>query len=103
MAININNLSATTQVKHKVEQQVQVKQQATQASVKSEQVKHSGQDSVSITPQAKQLRELHKKANEAPVIDQKKIAQLKQAIISGEYKVDAEKLAQSMSTFEFNL
>jgi len=103
MASNINNLNNTTQVKHKVEQQVQVKQQASQASVKSEQVKHSGADSVSLTPQAKQLRELHKKSNEAPTIDQKKITQLKKAIMSGEYKVDAEKLAKNMANFEFSL
>ena len=57
MAININNLNTPAQVKQKVDQQVQIKQQASQAAVKSEQVKHSGQDSVSLTPQAKQLQE----------------------------------------------
>jgi negative regulator of flagellin synthesis FlgM len=104
MSININKLSSNTpQVKQKVEQQVEIKQQASQAALKSEQVKLSGQDSVSITPQAKQLRELQKKAQDAPSIDPKKIAQLKKAIISGEYKVDAEKLAKNMSNFEFSL
>jgi len=71
--------------------------------LKSDQVKHSGQDSVSLTPQAKQLRELQKKSNEAPEVDQKKIDKLKKAIMSGEYKVDAEKLAQNMANFEFSL
>jgi len=76
MSININNLnSSTPQVKQKLEQQqIATKQQANQAALKSDQVKHSGQDSVSLTPQAKQLRELQKKANDAPEIDQKKIA-----------------------------
>ncbi|MBL4911284.1 MAG: flagellar biosynthesis anti-sigma factor FlgM [Alteromonadaceae bacterium] len=105
MSININNLnSSTPQVKQKLEQQqIATKQQANQAALKSDQVKHSGQDSVSLTPQAKQLRELQKKANDAPEIDQKKIAKLKKAIMSGEYKIDAEKLAQNMSNFEFSL
>ncbi len=104
MAININNLGNASQVaKQKVEQQTQVKQQIAQTAVKSEQVKQSGQDSISLTPQAKQLRELQKKANEAPVVDQKKIEQLKKAIASGEYKVDAEKLAKNMSNYEFDL
>ena len=89
MAININNLSNSNQVK----QQSQVKQQATQSSVTAEQAKTASKDSVSITPQAKQLGELQKKAKEGPAIDQKKIEELKKAIVSGEYKVDPKKLA----------
>jgi len=103
MAININNLSNSSQVKHKLDQQVQVKQQATQNAVGSEQTKSTGKDSVSLTPQAQQLNELQKKANEAPAIDQKKIDQLKKAIADGGYKVNPEKLAASIANFEFKL
>lgn len=103
MAININNLSNTNQVKQKVDQQAQVKQQATQQSVQSEQAKMASRDSVSITPQAKQLGELQKKAQDAPVVNQKKVEQLKQAITNGEYKIDPEKLAKSIANFEFSL
>ena len=103
MAININNLGNNNQVKNKVEQQAQVKQQATQTSVNVEQAKTVRQDSVSITPQAKQLSELQKKANDAPTINQKKVEELKKAIMSGEYKVDPEKLASSIANFEFEL
>lgn len=103
MAININNLPNNNQVKQKLDQQVQVKQQATQNSVSSEQVKSTGRDSVSLTPQAQQLNELRKKGNDAPAIDQKKIDQLKKAIADGDYKVDPEKLATSISNFEFKL
>lgn len=103
MAININNLSNTNQVKQKVDQQAQVKQQATQQSVQSEQAKMASRDSVSITPQAKQLGELQKKAQDAPVVNQKKVEQLKQAISNGEYKIDPEKLAKSIANFEFSL
>ena len=103
MAININNLSNNSQVKQKLDQQVQVKQQVTQNAVSSEQGKSAGKDSVSLTPQAKQLNELQKKANDAPALDQKKIDQLKKAIANGEYKVDPEKLAASIASFEFKL
>jgi len=103
MAININNLGNNNQVKNKVEQQAQVKQQATQTSVNVEQAKTVRQDSVSITPQAKQLSELQKKAGDAPAVDQKKIEQLKKAITSGEYKIDAEKLAANIASFEFKI
>jgi len=103
MAININNLSNNSQVKQKLDQQVQVKQQATQNSASSEQVKSAGKDSVSLTPQAQQLNELQKKANDAPAVDQKKIDQLKKAIADGDYKVNPEKLAASIANFEFKL
>lgn len=101
MAININNLNANNQVQQA--QQNKVKQQSTQTASSNTQVKISGQDSVSITPQAKQLNELQKKAGDAPVINQKKIDELKKAISSGDYKVNPEKLAASIANFEFKL
>jgi negative regulator of flagellin synthesis FlgM len=103
MAININNLSNSNQVKQKVDQQSQVKQQVSQNSAVAEQTKIASKDSVSITPQAKQLGELQKKANDGPAVNQKKVEQLKKAIISGEYKINPEKLAASIAGFEFKL
>ena len=103
MVININNLNNTPQVKQKLEQQVQVKQQANNNALKSEQVKTSGQDSVSLTPQAKKMSALHNKASQAPAIDHKKVAQIKKAIMAGEYKINPDKLAESIANFEFKL
>jgi negative regulator of flagellin synthesis FlgM len=103
MAINISNLGNNNPIKQKTEQQTQVKQQAAQATVNVEQSKSARQDSVSITPQAKQMTELQKKAGDGPMIDQKKIEQLKKAIASGEYKINPEKLAASIAGFEFQL
>ena len=102
MAININNLSSNTQVKQNQQADVN-KHAAAQKPLGSEQTKHVSQDSVSLTPQAKQLSDLQKKANDAPVIDQKKIDQLKKAISAGEYKINPEKLAASIANFEFKL
>ncbi|MCO4799699.1 MAG: flagellar biosynthesis anti-sigma factor FlgM [Colwelliaceae bacterium] len=103
MAININNLPNSSQVKQKIDQQSQVKQQAAQNSNMSEQAKVASKDSVSITPQAKKLGELQKKANEGSAVNQEKVEQLKKAIISGEYKINPEKLAASIAGFEFKL
>jgi len=103
MALNINNLSNNNPIKQKVDQQAQVKQQANQNTVTAEQSKMASKDSVSITPQAKRLSELQKKAQDAPVVSQKKIEQLKKAISSGEYKINPEKLAASIANFEFKL
>ena len=101
MAININNLSSQAQVQQT--NQSQVKQQAAQSASTSAQVKQVSHDSVSLTPQAKQLSELQKKANDAPVVDQKKVDELKKAIAAGEYKIDPQKLAASIANFEFDL
>ena len=101
MTININNLNNQTQVHQN--KQTQVKQDAAQAANNNAQVKHVARDSVSLTPQAQQLKELHKKSADAPAIDQKKIDELKEAISSGEYKVDAEKLMKNMLSYEFDL
>ena len=74
--------------------QTQIKQQTAQ-SANSECASKAefSQDSVSLTPQAKQLSELQKKASDAPVVDQKKVDELQKAIAAGEYKVDPQKLA----------
>ena len=105
MAININNLNSNNQVQQK--QQTQVKQELTQSTHQAEsnkaQVRSASQDSVSITPQAKQLNELQKKATDGPGISQQKIDELKKAINDGDYKIDAEKLAASIANFEFKL
>lgn len=101
MTININNLNNQSQVHQN--KQTQVKQQAAQTASANATVKQSSADSVSITPQAKQLSELQKKTNEAPVVDQKKIEELKIAITSGNYKIDHQKLAENIANFEFDL
>ena len=103
MAMNINGLGTNNQIKQTTEQQAQVKQKSTQTSTNVEQAKTVRQDSVSITPQAKQLGELQKKSSTAPVMDQKNIEQLKKAIAAGEYKVDADKLVKNMLALEFDL
>jgi negative regulator of flagellin synthesis FlgM len=103
MAININNLNRNSQVTPKSDQHNDVRQKTAQAANNTEQTKRASQDSVSITPQAKELNELQKKAGSEPSINQKKIEQLQKAIAAGDYKIDAEKLAVNIANFEFNL
>ena len=102
MSLNINNLNNTSQVKKNTEQQHQVKQEAVQTT-NVESAKTARQDSVSLTPQAKQLTELQKKTTDEPILNEKKIEQLKKAISSGEYQIDPEKLAKNIASFEFNI
>ncbi|MFY8300265.1 flagellar biosynthesis anti-sigma factor FlgM [Pseudoalteromonas sp. SS15] len=60
-------------------------------------------DSVSLTPQAQQLKSLQEKAQQAPSFDSKKVEELKNAISEGKYQVDAEKLAKNIAAFEFDV
>lgn len=60
-------------------------------------------DSVSLTPQAKQLKSLQDKAQDAPAFDSKKVEELKKAISEGKYQVDEQKLAKNIAAFEFDV
>lgn len=99
MAMNINNLPKTGQVN----QQSQLQQKAAESSSNVAQERTARTDSVSLTPQAKHLGELQKKATDEPVMNQKKMDEIKKAIASGEYKVDPEKLAKNMMSYELDL
>ena len=60
-------------------------------------------DSVSLTPQAKQLKSLQEKAQQSSGFDSAKVAELKKAIIEGKYQIDNEKLAKNIANFEFDV
>ena len=60
-------------------------------------------DSVSLTPQAQQLKTLQDKAQQSPGFDGDKVAELKKAITEGKYQIDSEKLAKNLADFEFNV
>lgn len=53
-------------------------------------------DNVSLSNQAKNLKQLEQKLGEAPEMDDDRIAEIRSALEDGTYKVDAEKLAQKM-------
>lgn len=101
MAININNLKNTNQIQQKVEKKLDTQNNIQQKS--APQVKSAQTDSVVLTSQAKQLKSLEKKAGEPLGMNQMKIDELKQAIESGDYKINPEKLAANIAKYELNL
>ena len=102
MAININNLPNSPQVKtDKVEQNAQRQQAAVQQN--ASQAAAQKQDSVSITPQAQQFSKLTEKASNSSGIDQEKVDKIRQAITDGKYKVNVEQLARRIVQFESEL
>ena len=61
------------------------------------------QDSVSLTPQAQQLKSLQQKAGNASGVDQNKVNDIKKAIAEGKYEVNVQRLAEKMAAFESDL
>lgn len=77
--------------------------------VKQDSVKHTSssrgaeKDSVALTPQAKQLKELQKKISDGDGFDRKKVEEIKKAITEGAYSINYERLASKLAAFEFDL
>lgn len=102
MAINnVNSGVPKTPIDNsKINQQNQNQAAQQQAAAKTgAQVNVPRQDSVSLTQSAQQLNQVQKKSSEAPV-NQEKVDKLKKAIQSGEYRVNADSLAQKIATLE---
>lgn len=99
---NINNGSSNSQVDNqKLSQQQQTLNNgnAQQANVSKAASVGVRQDSVSLTSSAQQLSQVQRKGSEAPV-NQEKVDRLKKAILSGDYQINPESLAQKISALE---
>ena len=53
-------------------------------------------DNVSLSSQARNLKQLEQKLGDYPEMDDDRIEQIRSALENGTYKIDAEKLAQKM-------
>ncbi|KEF32527.1 Negative regulator of flagellin synthesis FlgM [Marinobacter nitratireducens] len=53
-------------------------------------------DQVSLSNQAKNMKQLEQKLGDYPEMDDERIAEIRSALESGTYKVDADKVAQKM-------
>ncbi|WP_440055598.1 flagellar biosynthesis anti-sigma factor FlgM [Pseudoalteromonas sp. T1lg65] len=105
MVNNINGQNQSSSVANNVKQQRAELQrnEANNASSKTPASPKAAADSVSLTPQAQQLKGLNEKAQQSSGFDEKKVEQLKKAIAEGKYQVDAEKLAKNIAAFEFDV
>jgi negative regulator of flagellin synthesis FlgM len=74
-----------------------------QSNQKASSLKSAEKDSVALTPQAKQIKDLQKKISDTENFDRKKVDQVKQAIADGAYKINYDKLAEKLADFEFKL
>ncbi|AWL11320.1 hypothetical protein HMF8227_00825 [Saliniradius amylolyticus] len=102
MAINnVNNNLSKSQVDSQKLAQQQAQNQSNQAAAQKTGAK-ARPDSVSLTQSAQQMANVQKKSNEAPV-NQDKVDKLKKAIQAGEYKVNADVLADKIAKMESEL
>ena len=63
----------------------------------------SSADTVSITPSALLMAKLGEVVRSTPVVDNERVAALKDAIASGTYQVDAQRVADRLLKFERDL
>ncbi len=57
-------------------------------------------DTVSLTDMASRLKSLEQKLGEQPEIDQARVARIRDALSSGEFRIDPERVADKMLDFE---
>jgi negative regulator of flagellin synthesis FlgM len=106
MVSNVNNGQPNTGVLNNAKQQKLdlQKQDANRGSAPvAQNATKAAADSVSLTPQAQQLKTVQEKAEQSPGFDSKKVEALKKAISEGKYQIDTEKLAKNIAAFEFNV
>lgn len=101
MAIDISKLNTATTTQVRSGATKTSSDQSAQVATKSTTPQRS--DSVVITAQAQQLQGTQTKMASLPEVDQKKVAEIKQAIAEGRYKIDPEKLAANIASFEAEL
>ena len=61
------------------------------------------QDAVSLTPQAQQLSQLQRRAEDNSGVDEAKVERIKQALAAGDYAIDPERLAARIASFEADM
>ena len=99
MAIEITGLPAS----HVQENSGNKKTQALQNDINNQQQagpNASSTDHVTLTKTAAKLQKLEKDLSNIPVVDQDRVASLRKAIASGDYKIDPVKTAEKLVQFE---
>lgn len=58
------------------------------------------EDSIEITSNAARINKALESASASPIIDNDRVAAVKQALADGDYSIDAQKIAQKMTQFD---
>ncbi len=66
----------------------------------SSESENTSDDRVTLTSTASRLKDIEQKLNSGSAVDSAKVAEVKSAIANGDYKVDADRIADKMLAFE---
>jgi negative regulator of flagellin synthesis FlgM len=101
MAIEINNVTTTpSQVAETGAQPRPAPQPAADKSTGRSAPQTQSTDQVSLTPTAQQLRGLEQQIANQPVVDTQKVNAVKEALASGSFEVDPNRIAGKMMSLE---
>ncbi|NVK23342.1 MAG: flagellar biosynthesis anti-sigma factor FlgM [Gammaproteobacteria bacterium] len=103
MVNNIKNGGVQNNALYQNTNQKLAQEQAKQQVGQESSTKQTAKDSVALTPQATQLKELQKRLGDTEAFDRKKVDEIKEAISSGNYSIDYDSLASKLAQFEFEL
>ena len=70
------------------------------SSAPGKQTRAASEDTVSLSAESAQVRELQQQLNAIPEVDAEKVAAIKQEIAKGNYPLDPERIAQNMINLE---
>ncbi len=102
MAIEINGLPSS-QVKNPGEGSQAKMGQQEASTTPQEQRSTSTADTVSLTNTAAHLKTLETAISSLPVVDKQRVEQLRQAVSSGSYHADSQRVANKLASFEQQL
>lgn len=97
MTVDFNGIgSGQVNTRKSTTEQTQTPQKPQPAAPDQARTQAARGENVSLSSQAKGLKQLEQKLNSYPETDDERIEQIKSALADGSYKIDAQKLAQKM-------
>ncbi|WP_166263667.1 flagellar biosynthesis anti-sigma factor FlgM [Marinobacter caseinilyticus] len=96
MAVDLNGIGRGQVNTQKTSTEKSPAQSTQQAAPEPSKAQATRGDSVSLSSQAKNLKQLEQGLDSFPEMDDERIEAIKAALADGSYKIDAEKLAQKM-------
>lgn len=100
--MTINNINSGVNNAQLATKQQQTEQSARPAPAQAN-ASAPRQDAVSLTPQAQQLNQLQRRAENDSGVDEGKVERIKQALAAGDYSINAERLAARIASFEADM
>ena len=101
MTIEINNVpQSSSQVTELGGQHRAAVQPQTEKAVDKSSGQSPSTDQVSLTPTAQQLRNLEQQIADQPVVDTQKVNSVKEALATGSFDIDSDRIAGKMMSLE---